>query len=83
MHEDPQVPNYGEPGKGTVIREGLVIAIEPMINLGGHHVKQLPDGWTVVTIDGKPSAHFEHTVAITQDGPQVLTRLEEAVAAAS
>ncbi len=81
MHEDPQVPNYGEPGKGTIIREGLVIAIEPMINLGGHHVKQLADGWTVVTIDGRPSAHFEHTVAITQDGPQVLTLLEGAVAA--
>lgn len=81
MHEDPQVPNYGDPGKGTVIREGLVIAIEPMINLGGHHVKQLSDGWTVVTIDGKPSAHFEHTIAITQDGPEVLTLSQEAATA--
>jgi methionyl aminopeptidase len=83
MHEDPQVPNYGEPGKGTIIREGLVIAIEPMINLGGHHVKQLSDGWTVVTIDGRPSAHFEHTVAITSEGPQVLTLPEEIVVSAN
>ena len=75
LHEDPQVPNYGEPGKGLVLREGLVLAIEPMINLGRHHTKQLKDGWTVVTVDGRPSAHFEHTVAITQEGPQVLTRL--------
>ncbi|MEW6126521.1 MAG: type I methionyl aminopeptidase [Acidobacteriota bacterium] len=81
MHEDPQVPNYGDPGKGTVIREGLVIAIEPMINLGGHHVKQLADGWTVITIDGKPSAHFEHTIAITQEGPEVLTLPVEAATA--
>jgi methionyl aminopeptidase len=73
MHEDPQVPNYGEPGKGLVLREGLVLAIEPMINLGRHHTKQLKDGWTVVTVDGRPSAHFEHTVAITQEGPQILT----------
>lgn len=73
MHEDPQVPNYGEPGKGRVLREGLVLAIEPMINLGRHHTKQLKDGWTVVTLDGKPSAHFEHTVAITEEGPQILT----------
>ncbi len=83
MHEDPQVPNYGEPGKGTIIREGLVIAIEPMINLGDHHVKQLSDGWTVVTIDGRPSAHFEHTVAITSEGPQVLTLPEEIVVSAN
>ncbi|MBI3651021.1 MAG: type I methionyl aminopeptidase [Acidobacteria bacterium] len=73
MHEDPQVPNYGEPGKGTVLREGLVLAIEPMINLGRHHTKQLKDGWTVITVDGRPSAHFEHTVAITEAGPQILT----------
>jgi methionyl aminopeptidase len=78
MHEDPQVPNYGEPGKGPVLREGLVLAIEPMINLGRHHTKQLKDGWTVVTIDGRPSAHFEHTVAITEDGPQILTLLDTA-----
>jgi methionyl aminopeptidase len=74
MHEEPQVPNYGKAGTGPVLREGLVIAIEPMINLGRHEVKQLPDGWTVITMDGRPSAHFEHTVAITEQGPQVLTR---------
>jgi methionyl aminopeptidase len=73
MHEEPQVPNYGKPGTGPVLREGLVIAIEPMINLGRHETKQLADGWTVITMDGCPSAHFEHTVAITQEGPQVLT----------
>lgn len=77
MHEEPQVPNYGPAGKGPALREGWVIAIEPMINLGRHDTKVLSDGWTVVTLDGKPSAHFEHTVAITQDGPQVLTSLGE------
>jgi methionyl aminopeptidase len=73
MHEEPQVPNYGKPGTGPLLREGLVIAIEPMINLGRHEVKQLSDGWTVITMDGQPSAHFEHTVAITESGPQILT----------
>lgn len=73
MHEEPQVPNYGKPGTGPVLREGLVLAIEPMINLGHEDVKVLSDGWTVITMDGQPSAHFEHTVAITQDGPQILT----------
>jgi methionyl aminopeptidase len=77
MHEDPQVPNYGRPGTGKALREGLVIAIEPMVNLGRHDVKMLSDGWTVITLDGRPSAHFEHTVAITQDGPQVLTLLDD------
>lgn len=76
MHEEPQVPNYGRPGTGPVLREGWVLAIEPMINLGREDVKVLSDGWTVITIDGKPSAHFEHTVAITADGPQVLTVLD-------
>jgi methionyl aminopeptidase len=76
MHEEPQVPNYGRPGTGPVLREGWVLAIEPMINLGREDVKVLSDGWTVITMDGKPSAHFEHTVAITADGPQVLTVLE-------
>ena len=75
MHEEPQVPNYGKPGTGPPLREGWVIAIEPMINLGNHNVKVLPDGWTVVTLDGRPSAHFEHTIAITQDGPRILTML--------
>lgn len=76
MHEEPQVPNYGRAGTGPVLREGWVLAIEPMINLGRHDVKVLPDGWTVITMDGQPSAHFEHTVAITQEGPQILTLLE-------
>jgi methionyl aminopeptidase len=73
MHEEPQVPNYGRPGTGPVLREGLVLAIEPMVNLGRHETKVLSDGWTVITLDGRPSAHFEHTVAITKDGPQILT----------
>jgi methionyl aminopeptidase len=77
MHEEPQVPNYGRPGTGPVLREGWVLAIEPMVNLGRHDVKVLSDGWTVITLDGKPSAHFEHTVAITEDGPQILTALDE------
>ena len=81
MHEEPQVPNYGKPGTGPVLREGLVIAIEPMINLGNEDVKVLSDGWTVITMDGQPSAHFEHTVAITRDGPQILTMLENGAAA--
>lgn len=74
MHEDPQVPNYGTRGKGPRLKAGMVLAIEPMINLGGAGVKVLPDGWTTRTLDGSYSAHFEHTVAITKDGPQVLTR---------
>jgi len=74
MHEDPQVPNFGPRGKGQRLKAGMVLAIEPMINAGGAEVKVLPDGWTTVTLDGSLSAHFEHTVAITKDGPQVLTR---------
>ena len=74
MHEDPQVPNYGEAGKGPRLKAGMVLAIEPMINAGGAEVKVLPDGWTTVTLDGSLSAHFEHTVAITKEGPRVLTR---------
>ena len=73
MHEDPQIPNYGNPGKGTKIKKGYVFAIEPMVNMGSLHTKTLKDGWTVVTLDGLPSAHSEHTVAITEDGPEVLT----------
>jgi methionyl aminopeptidase len=73
MHEDPQVPNFGPRGKGPRLKAGMVLAIEPMINAGGPEVKVLPDGWTTVTLDGSLSAHFEHTVAITKDGPQVLT----------
>jgi len=73
LHEDPQVPNYGSPGRGPVMREGLVIAIEPMVNSGGWETVLMPDKWTVVTADGSLSAHFEHTIAITDDGPEVLT----------
>jgi methionyl aminopeptidase len=74
MHEDPQVPNFGDRGKGPRLKAGMVLAIEPMINAGGAEVHVLKDGWTAVTNDGSYSAHFEHTVAITKDGPQVLTR---------
>jgi methionyl aminopeptidase len=79
MHEDPQIPNYGTPGKGIKIKNGYVFAIEPMINIGSHHTRVLSDGWTVVTVDGKPSAHVEHTIAITEDGPEVLTRVGAAL----
>jgi len=74
MHEDPNVPNYGVANTGPRLEVGMVLAIEPMINAGGHQVDALPDGWTVVTRDSSLSAHFEHTVAVTQDGPLVLTR---------
>ena len=77
MHEDPQIPNYGTPGRGTKIKAGYVFAIEPMINIGTHQTKTLKDGWTVVTLDGQPSAHVEHTIAITDEGPQVFTRVEQ------
>jgi methionyl aminopeptidase len=73
LHEDPPIPNYGTPGKGLPLEPGLVIAIEPMVNIGGFETRLLADGWTVVTADGTLSAHFEHTVAITEDGPEVLT----------
>jgi methionyl aminopeptidase len=74
MHEEPQIPNYGPQGKGPELEEGMVFAIEPMINAREAAVRSLDDGWTVVTQDGGRSAHFEHTVAITADGPQILTR---------
>ena len=73
MHEEPQVPNYGEPGRGPRLAEGMVLAIEPMVNAGKPAVKVLADGWTAVTKDGSLSAHFEHTVAVTNNGPDVLT----------
>ena len=79
MHEDPQIPNYGKPGKGDKIKIGYVFAVEPMINLGSQHTKVLADRWTVVTMDGRPSAHAEHTIAITEDGPEVLTRVSREV----
>ena len=74
MHEDPAVPNYGRPGMGPRLKPGLVLAIEPMINLGGSEVKTLADQWTAVTVDHSLSAHFEHSVAITENGPVVLSR---------
>lgn len=74
LHESPEVPNYGEPGRGIRLMPGMTIAIEPMVNAGGSPVKVLPDGWTVLTKDGSLSAHFEHTVAITADGPQIMTQ---------
>lgn len=77
MHEDPQVPNYGRPGTGPSLKPGWVLAIEPMVNLGRHDVKMEPDGWTVKTQDGLPSSHFEHTIAVTEDGPMVLTALDD------
>lgn len=73
MHEPPQVPNYGRAGKGERLRPGMTLAIEPMVNTGTPKTKLLSDGWTVVTADGRPSAHFEHTVAITENGPIILT----------
>lgn len=73
MHEDPSVPNYGTPGRGVRLLPGMTITIEPMINQGGKEVKTLRDGWTTVTVDGKLSAHFEHTLAITPNGPVILT----------
>lgn len=73
MHEEPQIPNFGRPGTGMRLRRGMAVCLEPMFNLGGDDTRVLEDGWTVVTADGSLSAHFEHTVAITPDGPQVLT----------
>jgi len=75
LHEDPPVLNYVQNGKGAKIKPGLVLAIEPMINLGTEKVRVLDDGWTVITADGKPSAHFEHTIAVTANGPEILTRV--------
>ncbi|MBR2521801.1 MAG: type I methionyl aminopeptidase [Coriobacteriales bacterium] len=74
MHEDPNVPNYGKAGKGLRLMEGMVIAIEPMVNMKSHRTKRMKDGWTVKTVDGLPSAHYEKTVAITADGPLILTQ---------
>jgi methionyl aminopeptidase len=74
LHEDPQIPNYGKPGRGPTLREGMTLALEPMVNQGGAATRVLDDGWTVVTRDGKPSAHFEHTIAIGQAGIEILTQ---------
>ena len=76
MHQEPQVPNYGRPGRGPRLQEGLVLAVEPMVTLGSRHTRLLDDGWTVETIDGTPSAHFEHTFTVLPDGPWVLTALD-------
>jgi methionyl aminopeptidase len=77
LHEDPQIPNYGGvQGRGIELRPGMVLAIEPMVNEGSYHVKVLSDGWTVITEDGKLSAHFEHSVAITEHGPDILSRIQ-------
>jgi len=77
MHEDPPVPNFGSPGTGLLLKPGMVFAIEPMVNAGGYQIKTLEDNWTVVTLDGSLSAHFEHTIAITNNGPEILTLPEE------
>jgi len=73
MHEEPQIPNFGKPGEGPVLKNGMVLAIEPMVNLGSFEIKTLDDNWTVVTADGSLSAHFEHTIAITENGALILT----------
>ena len=73
MHEDPEMPNYGRRGQGKQFVEGMVVAIEPMINQGTHRIKQLKDGWTILTADGLPSAHFEHNVALVNGQPQLLS----------
>jgi methionyl aminopeptidase len=75
MHEDPQIPNFGTPGRGPLLEEGMVFALEPMVNIGGHKVEVLSDDWTVVTADRSLSAHFEHTIAVTLNGPLILTSL--------
>ncbi len=74
LHEDPQIPNYGPPGRGPRLKPGMVLAIEPMVNAGERYVRTLEDNWTVVTVDGKNCTHYEHTIAITEDGYEILTR---------
>ena len=81
LHEEPQIPNYGEPGRGPQLREGMVLAIEPMVNVGHPGVRVLDDGWTAVTRDGGLSAHFEHSVAVTANGPEVLSRRPDEIIA--
>ena len=77
MHEDPQIPNFGRPGTGPELEEGMVLAIEPMVNAGGHEVRMGTDGWAVYSEDGSLASHFEHTVAVTADGPRILTPWHE------
>jgi methionyl aminopeptidase len=81
MHEDPQIPNFGEAGTGPELEEGMVLAIEPMVNVGTHHVRMGSDNWAVYSQDGSLAAHFEHTVAVTSDGPRILTPWHELIAA--
>ncbi|HEY8019185.1 MAG TPA: type I methionyl aminopeptidase [Actinomycetota bacterium] len=81
LHEDPFIQNWGPAGRGPDLRPGLVVAVEPMLTLGGEETRQLTDGWTVVTADGSLSAHFEHTIAVTEEGPEVLTRRRSSVPA--
>jgi len=76
LHEEPQIPNYGKPGRGPYLKEGMVLAIEPMVNAGRAAVRVLDDGWTAVTVDGSLSAHFEHSVAVSKDGPVILSRID-------
>ena len=73
MHEGPEMPNYGKKGRGKLFQEGMTVAIEPMVNMGTKNIKQLKDGWTIVTRDGKPSAHFEHDVALVDGKPELLS----------
>jgi len=82
LHEDPQIPNFGKAGTGPLLRPGMVLALEPMLNMGSFEVEVMPDEWTVVTRDRKPSAHFEHTVAITENGPEILTQPSRSAALA-
>jgi methionyl aminopeptidase len=77
LHEEPQIPNYGTPNQGYKLCEGMCIAIEPMINMGNKEVKTDSDGWTIRTSDGEVSAHFEHTIAITSDGPKILSKVSQ------
>ena len=77
MHEDPQIPNYGPAGHGPILKPGMVLCIEPMITMGTYEVEVLGDDWTAVTLDGKPAAHFEHTVVVTENGPEILTMRDE------
>ncbi len=77
LHEDPQIPNYGTPGTGPRLKAGMTFAVEAMLNAGTHAVRVLSDGWTVVTMDGRPSAHWVDTIAITDEGPEVLTCLKK------
>ena len=77
MHEDPPVPNYGEKGHGVMLKAGMCIAIEPMITMGDRKIWLMPDKWTIITRDGKPAAHFEHTIAIRNQGPEILSSFSE------